>query len=80
MTQIFTVAFLFSFCWFAINAHDCVKRSISTASGAKAPKGPLCSGQLIFEDNFDLLDPDVWHHEVQFSHVSKSLLTYFQRT
>ncbi|XP_039447616.1 beta-1,3-glucan-binding protein-like [Culex pipiens pallens] len=37
--------------------------SPTTASGWKAPKGPFCSGQLIFEDNFNRLDRAVWEHE-----------------
>ncbi|XP_058467033.1 beta-1,3-glucan-binding protein-like [Malaya genurostris] len=37
--------------------------SPTSASGWKAPEGPYCSGQLIFEDNFDSLDRSVWEHE-----------------
>ncbi|XP_058467022.1 beta-1,3-glucan-binding protein-like [Malaya genurostris] len=37
--------------------------SPTTASGWMAPEGPYCSGQLIFEDNFDTLDRSVWQHE-----------------
>lgn len=37
--------------------------SPTTASGSKAPSG-FCSGQLIFEDNFDSLDQSKWQHEV----------------
>ncbi|XP_029720849.1 beta-1,3-glucan-binding protein [Aedes albopictus] len=39
------------------------KQSPTTASGFKAPKGRICSGQLIFEDNFRRLDRTVWQHE-----------------
>lgn len=35
----------------------------TTASGWSAPQG-FCSGQLIFEDNFDNLDHGKWYHEV----------------
>jgi beta-glucanase (GH16 family) len=35
----------------------------TTASGAKAPLGRLCSGQLIFEENFDKFDLTTWEHE-----------------
>lgn len=35
----------------------------TTASGWSAPQG-FCSGQLIFEDNFDSLDHGKWYHEV----------------
>ncbi|XP_055625115.1 beta-1,3-glucan-binding protein-like [Toxorhynchites rutilus septentrionalis] len=37
--------------------------SPTTASGWKAPKGPYCKDQLIFEDNFKKLDRTVWEHE-----------------
>lgn len=36
--------------------------SQTTASGSKAPQS-FCSGQLIFEDNFDWLDQSKWQHE-----------------
>lgn len=39
------------------------KISPTTASGKVAPTGPFCSGQLIFEENFNELDFDVWQHE-----------------
>lgn len=38
--------------------------SETTASGKYAPKGEICSGQLIFEENFDRLDRDLWEHEL----------------
>lgn len=39
------------------------ERSVTKASGTKA-KQFYCSGQLIFEDNFDDgFDLDVWQHE-----------------
>ncbi|XP_053681606.1 beta-1,3-glucan-binding protein-like [Sabethes cyaneus] len=37
--------------------------SVTTASGIKARAGPYCSGELIFEDNFDFLDLETWEHE-----------------
>ncbi|XP_050515651.1 beta-1,3-glucan-binding protein-like [Diabrotica virgifera virgifera] len=37
-------------------------RSVTTASGPFAPKN-ICSGDLIFEDNFDCLNLDKWKHE-----------------
>ena len=37
--------------------------SITTVKGLKAPSGQLCSGQLIFEDNFDVLDNTNWFYE-----------------
>jgi beta-glucanase (GH16 family) len=35
----------------------------TTVSGSKAPAS-VCSGQLIFEDNFDWFDQSKWQHEV----------------
>ncbi|XP_065094019.1 beta-1,3-glucan-binding protein-like [Ochlerotatus camptorhynchus] len=37
--------------------------SPTTASGSQARAGPYCSGDLIFEDNFDYLDLEKWEHE-----------------
>lgn len=78
MTRIRWAVFLFSFRWLLSDAQNCEKNSITTASGSKALKGPFCSGQLIFEDNFDKLDTDVWQHEVQFSHVNNLLSLPFR--
>jgi len=44
-------------------ANECVK-SITEASGSKSGNGQYCSRQLIFEDNFDILDSEKWQHEV----------------
>ncbi|XP_059608689.1 beta-1,3-glucan-binding protein-like [Phlebotomus argentipes] len=40
--------------------------SLTTVSGtlASAITGPLCSGDLLFEDNFDTLDYETWQHEI----------------
>lgn len=40
------------------NADEC-KSTITTASGPNAPH-TICSGQLIFEENFDHLDKQKW--------------------
>lgn len=45
-------------------ADDC-KPSITTASG-KAATRPICSGALIFEENFDTLDKTKWQPLVTF--------------
>jgi len=37
--------------------------SITTASGSFAPTGVICSGDLIFEDNFNDLNLERWQHE-----------------
>lgn len=48
------------------NAQGCTP-SPTTASGTRAPGGQICSGQLIFEDNFDTLDQGKWRHENSLS-------------
>lgn len=47
-----------------LNAKNCPP-SITTASGSIAP-GEICSGSLIFEENFDTLNRNVWQPEVTF--------------
>lgn len=37
--------------------------SITTVSGPYAPKGKICSGDIVFEDYFDKLDLSKWQHE-----------------
>lgn len=44
------------------SAPKCVA-SPTTASGSQARAGPYCSGDLIFEDNFNFLDFEKWEHE-----------------
>lgn len=41
------------------------KPSITSTSGQAALK-EFCSGSLIFEENFDILDKEIWHHEITF--------------
>lgn len=41
------------------------KPSITSANGTAASK-ELCSGSLIFEENFDQLDKQKWQPEVSF--------------
>ncbi|CAH1367168.1 unnamed protein product [Tenebrio molitor] len=46
--------------------HQCRSQcnpSATTVSGTHAPTGQICSGDLIFEDNFDELDMQKWQHE-----------------
>lgn len=43
---------------------DACKYTPTTVSGSKAPIGPICKGQLIFEDKFIDFDRDTWKHEV----------------
>lgn len=37
--------------------------SVTTVSGTHRPER-ICSGQVIFEDNFDYFDLSKWQHEV----------------
>ncbi|XP_055310992.1 beta-1,3-glucan-binding protein-like isoform X2 [Sitodiplosis mosellana] len=46
-------------------ADDCLP-SITTASGSSAPQ-KICSGQLIFEENFDSLNKEIWKPLSTFS-------------
>lgn len=57
------------------NAEEC-KQSITTASGSSAPK-QICSGELIFDENFDSLDKQKWKPLVTFwdGGVSKKLFS-----
>jgi hypothetical protein len=46
--------------------HECRSQCTSsptTISGSHAPAGQICSGDLIFEDNFDEFDLKKWQHE-----------------
>ncbi|XP_053672077.1 uncharacterized protein LOC128722392 [Anopheles nili] len=45
------------------SSSKCQEKSLTTASGGKAPAGPFCPGDLIFEDTFDGFDLDTWQHE-----------------
>lgn len=46
------------------NAQNC-KPSLTTVSGPAALK-LSCSGDLVFEENFDKLDKERWQHEQTF--------------
>ena len=50
------------FCFF-VNFVGACDPTITTASGTRAPSS-FCSGELIFEDNFDTLDESKWKHEI----------------
>lgn len=41
------------------------KPSITSTSGQAALK-EFCAESLIFEENFDILDKEIWHHEITF--------------
>lgn len=38
--------------------------SVTTVSGTHAPGGVICSGQLLFEDDFNSFDLNKWSHEI----------------
>ncbi|KAJ3664408.1 hypothetical protein Zmor_008582 [Zophobas morio] len=43
---------------------QCATPSPTTATGTHAPTGQICSGDLIFEDDFDILNLQKWNHEI----------------
>lgn len=47
----------------AVQTSTACLASQTTVSGTHAPTGTICSGDLIFEDNFDRLDFQKWQHE-----------------
>lgn len=55
----FTLLFLFTL-YVSVNCQ--CQPTITTAGGPIAP-GEICSGQMIFEDNFDWLDTYKWRHD-----------------
>ena len=49
--------------------------TLTTVSGRFAPAGELCKNQLIFDEQFNNLNLDLWGHEVKLkSNVSKIIL------
>ncbi|EAT38986.1 AAEL009178-PA [Aedes aegypti] len=48
---------------FGYNRKYCKKPSVTTASGSSVYRKTFCSGDLIFEDNFDKLNLEKWEHE-----------------
>jgi hypothetical protein len=48
-------------CTVAAASSDCVP-SVTTAIGTKAP-ATICSGELIFDEEFDTFDLSTWGHE-----------------
>lgn len=50
-----------AFCLAASFTSACTP-TVTTVSGSQAPS-TICSGQLIFEDNFNTLDQSKWRHE-----------------
>lgn len=50
----------------AENANITCTPSVTTVSGTHA-QSQVCSGELIFEDNFDFLDVSRWKHEISLA-------------
>jgi beta-glucanase (GH16 family) len=53
---------LVSVLFLAISVNSQCRRSVTTVIGTKKPS-QICSGELIFEDNFDELDKSTWKFE-----------------
>lgn len=51
---------------------DC-QPTITSVEGRIAPDCPLCSGQLIFDEEFEDLDTNVWKHENRMSAVGRKM-------
>lgn len=45
---------------------DCVSTQ-TTVSGSFAPTGQLCSGQELFNEQFNSLNTDLWQHEIRLN-------------
>ena len=50
--------------FFHSSKSQCATPSPTTASGTHAPTSEICSGDLIFEDNFDDFNLQKWNHEI----------------
>jgi beta-glucanase (GH16 family) len=57
------IALITTFCLIFNHASAQCTSTLTTVSGTKAPTN-ICSGDLIFEDNFDTLDHKKWRHEL----------------
>lgn len=54
---------------------DCTP-SATTASGSFAPQGTICSGQIIFQEEFDSLNFQKWEHENTLGGGGVSIVLY----
>lgn len=59
--RIFFIIFCISV---AIKATESCVSTPTTVKGTHAPSKPFCSGDLIFEENFDTFDLSKWQHAV----------------
>lgn len=57
--------------------NDICTPSETTASGPYAPKGPFCSGELIFEEEFNDFDLNLWHHAITLNGGYVSIMSNY---
>lgn len=46
----------------------------TVVKGSKAPRGPICKGQLLLDEQFRDFDRDLWQHEITLSGGGVSVL------
>lgn len=56
------IALVFQY-YSSAKCHHCPK-SVTTVSGNAIKFGEICQGQLIFEDDFNDLNENIWQHEI----------------
>lgn len=59
------VFFVFSVIFLATGCQSKCVPSPTTVSGPFAPKGRICKGKLLFNENFHSLNTDLWNHELR---------------
>ncbi len=64
--KFFIILAIISWANIAHSANITCTPSVTTVSGTHAP-AQVCSGELIFEDNFDFLDTSRWKHEISLA-------------
>lgn len=52
-------------------------RSITRVSGKNVPNGPLCSGQLLLNEEFNYLNKNLWEHEITLGGGGVSICIIF---
>lgn len=50
--------------------------TISRVSGKNVPSGPLCSGQLLLNEQFNYLNKNLWKHEITIGGGGVSVLLF----
>lgn len=53
---------------------ESLPKCVTTASGTFAPKEPIYKHKLIFNENFDKFNLDIWKHELSLGGGGVSLL------